>query len=108
MQGKRGWCTVTHRPESIVPPYFRGVIWPHGQHETAPGVYRYAVVGMLVTTEPIPEFEGRDEVVLSGNAWMLADALTGVPEGVRVYKTGAASSVLVSLGTCIRGKDEDE
>lgn len=91
-----------------MPPYFRGAIWPQRPHPKAPNLYRYAVIGTLVTTEPIPEFEGRDEVVLSGNAWMLVDALTGVPKGVRVHKTGDASDLLRSLGTCIRSKDEED
>ena len=85
-------------------PHFRGVVWPHGQKE---GLYKYIVIGVLASEEPIAEYEGRDEVPLAGRAWGLKDALTAIPEGERVHKTGDAVDLLTSLGTCIVEKTED-
>ena len=81
---------------------FRGVIRPRDQLDT--GQYRYAIVGVLVTDQPIPEWEpprdrrGRKrrrkgQPMACGPCHGLADVLAGIPQA-RVAMIGDANSVL--------------
>lgn len=57
---------------------FRGVVWPRQlpSDATEPTVFRYAVVGMLVSDRRLPEFETGATTCLAGSTGgMLADAL---------------------------------
>lgn len=55
--------------------YFKGLIFP--KPITGKPVYRYQIVGLLVTDQPILEFEGKDEILLDGTSY-LADILPGI------------------------------
>ena len=80
--------------------HFKGVVWDHTQPER-PGVYRYAVVGMIVSTVPIPELSGEHavgrEVVLDGPA-ELGDVLRRVSSRAPRETVGDARDILLSLG----------
>lgn len=86
--------------------HFRGVVWPRGRHES--GAYRYVVVGLLVTDEPIP---GQDlqrfgvRTMVDGPAPGLADALAAMPQREATAIVGTADDVLLGLGRLI---DDDE
>ena len=56
--------------------HFRGVIWPKQKTNEVPkdGLYRYVVVGMLVTDKPMGSFDV-NEVVVDGNTYGLVDIL---------------------------------
>lgn len=88
--------------------HFRGVIWPRGSEEgevrvgkrgkaKAP-VYRYVVVGMIVTDEPVTQFEGKNEIFLDGPDLALIQPFTRVKSRKMKFKPGDASGVLLSLG----------
>lgn len=82
--------------------HFRGVVWPRKPQEGPSGkVYRYTVVGLLVTNEPIPELDGFtdgiSQTALAGRAPGLAEALADIPHGEVAHRLGDATSVLVSL-----------
>lgn len=70
--------------------HFRGVIWPKGNN-------RYVVIGMLATSDPIPEFEGQNEIIIDGAAFGLTDIVSGLPQKEAAFTLGDANSVLTSL-----------
>lgn len=87
--------------------HFKGVVWPHGskaQGKGKPPVYRYVVVGILVTDTPIPSLEGPNTHGLS--EFILDDQLQGefaallerAAKRAPKIRLGDASEVLVSLG----------
>lgn len=86
--------------------FFKGVIWPRGIMDIPGGkVHRYVVVGILVTGEPIPEFDGKNEVILSGSSGFfaglgLADTLAEIPVSETTSEEtrfGDATDVLLNL-----------
>lgn len=97
---------------------FRGVVWPRqgvfprdhkGQLHSHPPmkdtdglpVYRYAIVGVLITDEPITGVDGFNEVVLNGVSTGLADSIAKTTPGMPMYPLGDATSVLISLDNAI-------
>lgn len=96
---------------------FKGVVWPRQSVKNPPfeevkpievngkKLYRYAVVGVIVSDRPCPEFEQLEEVlgrktvdaVLCGSAPGLLEALANIPRGDIAFELGDASSVLCSL-----------
>lgn len=98
--------------------HFRGVVWPRQNLTTPPvrgpegPVYRYAIVGMLVTDTPLA-FENKDpntisEVVLDGSCPGVAGLLQMVRRGRAVYTLGDATSVLCSLDDGITSLTDDD
>lgn len=87
---------------------FRGVVWPReqGLDENDEPIYRYVVVGMLVTNSPI---EGLDpnETVIDGvmpryvREMGMAGALEKAPKFKPAMSIGDANSVLLSLGDIV-------
>lgn len=75
-------------------PYFRGVVWPRPKTQVMG--YRYVVVGMLVTDESLRGMD-KNEIVLSGNAFMLGDALETIKHGRATRILGDANDVLLGL-----------
>ena len=83
--------------------HLRCVLWPHGHREGPNGkVYRYAIVGMLVSDKPIREFNGKNELVLDGSAPGMAEVLVNLKRKTPLYRLGDASSVLCSLDTIVK------
>jgi hypothetical protein len=80
---------------------FKGLVWPRDTALDNQGkpVHRYVVIGMLVTDEAIPEWDGVNEVVLSGSAYGLADSLSLINRGFIPIKVGTADDALMSLGS---------
>ena len=90
---------------------FKGVVWAHGPThlETGETVHRYVVVGLVVSSKPIPELEvdpSREEhgglaseAVLCGGCPGLLEALAGVEHGRSTIRLGDASMVLLTLNT---------
>jgi hypothetical protein len=83
--------------------HFRGVIWPRGSIE---GLHRYAVIGILVTDEPIPEFDGKNEIVLDGNALGIEDILGSIRQHTPKFRLGDANMVLTNLQDVIDTDNE--
>ncbi len=79
--------------------YFKGVVWPR-ESITEPGRptnYRYVVVGMLVTDQPLV-FEGRvDTVVIDSTVKGMAEALNQAKNRLPQLPVGDATMVLLSL-----------
>lgn len=71
---------------------FKGIIWPRDRVD---GLYRYVVVGMVVSNTPIEEFEGKNELFLAGES-SLADPLVRIRHRESDFK-GDATNVLLSL-----------
>lgn len=87
--------------------YFKGVVWPResedvqvksGKRTTVTRrVYRYVVVGMVVTDEPIEKFEGKNEIVLDGPVDGMVEPLLSIKSRKPEYILGDANSVLEGL-----------
>lgn len=84
--------------------YFRGVIWPRGKAKDKRKInYRYIVVGMLVTDEPIDNIEGVlnaegiSQNFLDGTIIGMADAISNVTQRETNYMVGDANHVLTDL-----------
>lgn len=71
---------------------FKGIIWPRDRVD---GLYRYTIIGMVVSSTPISEFEGKNEVFLAG-ASKLADPLMDIRHRESNFG-GDATNVLLSL-----------
>jgi hypothetical protein len=90
--------------------YFKGVVWekPDEKFESF-GVYRYVVVGMLVTDKPVDELshETLKGMCLSGTTFGLAETLRLIPKFKinRQMRSADANSILCGLG---RLEDEVE
>jgi len=77
--------------------HFRGVVWP--KHAITKGNkknYQYVVVGCLITDEPIQGLES-SEIVLDGNAVMMAEILPMIQQKPAAMKIGDATDVLLNL-----------
>lgn len=86
--------------------HFRGVIWPRDpMNGPQVKVYRYPIVGMIVSDQPIEMFESKNEIVLDGNVHGICDILEVAPRGKAFYPLGTAESVLCSLEHCIGKKN---
>jgi len=81
--------------------YFKGVVWPRGaplREEGKPPNYRYVVVGMIVSDQPIPELEAIDhKTVLDGPVHGVLDLLSFVRQREAKLNLGDAVSVLLEL-----------
>ncbi len=78
---------------------FRGIVWPRVEQVSgADGVpvYRYPIVGMLVTDTPI-EGTAAGEVVLVGDAPGLAAVLARIDRGHAERTMGDAADVMMHL-----------
>lgn len=75
--------------------HFRGIVYPKPQGK----LYRYLVAGLLVSDKPIPEFEGRNEILLDGFDGGLSDILPAIREGKlrEGVRLGTVDSVLTNL-----------
>lgn len=87
---------------------FKGVVWPReptaidGEH-----VHRYAVVGVLLTSKPIPGFDV-SEIILAGRSPGLAEALGQAELGGCNWQLGDANDVLCSLDSITAQSEEHE
>lgn len=94
------------RLNSLMREHFRGIIWPRDTRKAVDGstVYRYTVIGLLVTDTPIDEFEGYTDnlgipgqIPLDGSSPGMAEVLRNVRIGKLKYNPGDAGDVLVGL-----------
>lgn len=81
--------------------HLRAVVWPRQVNEPpmqgpAGPVYRYAVVGMLVTDHPIPALDGNEHVI-DGPALDVALALGSMRQVQPTHKVGDATDALLAL-----------
>jgi hypothetical protein len=85
--------------------HFKGVIWPRGTYpakvkgnKNVQNVYRYIVVGMMVTDTPISQFEGKNEIWLDGPVSNLVEpfAQTKIKKRPNCY-SGDATNILLGL-----------
>jgi len=84
--------------------HFKGVIWPHGTRQAKvkgekdlKTVYRYAIIGCLVTDAPIPKFDGKNEVVLDGATNGFVTILESFKGRKAKFKAGDANGVITTL-----------
>lgn len=78
--------------------HIKAVIWPKKPHVVdGNNVYRYIIVGMLVTNAPLLGIEGNNEVVLDCEPADLAETLEELPKRKSKIKLGDATHVLLSL-----------
>ena len=94
--------------------FFRGVVWKRDDRKAPDGrtIYRYTVVGILVTDEPIDGLPGSielpSETVLSGFTALLAEALGSIRKAKAKIRFGDATDVLLSLGDNVEEEGTDE
>jgi len=61
--------------------HFRGLVWPRDPKQGPEGkVYRYLVVGLLVTDTPIDGLEGHNETLLDSHSPGLSMVLKALPK----------------------------
>jgi hypothetical protein len=76
--------------------HFRGVIWPRQNDEPDKGIYRYTVVGLLVTDKPLENLSA-NQIVLDGNADGMAEVLEAITQKEPKVQVGDATDVLLKL-----------
>lgn len=93
---------------------FKGVVWNHGPRQVnGETLYRYIVVGAIVTDRSIAELEpdpSRDvpsETILCGECPGLLEALASVQRGQVDRRFGDAGDVILRLGEIRPLKTED-
>lgn len=77
--------------------HLKAVVWPRGKVDGEKPNYRYIITGMLITDEPIPEFEGKTEVVLDYGVAGVAQRLAEIPQRKSKIRIGTADDVLLQL-----------
>ena len=82
--------------------HFKGVIWPRGDgtlrvYDPRTKLYRYVIVGMLVTDAPLDNCD-KDEFVIDGPVEM-GHILERASHRAPKHLTGDATSVLCGLDT---------
>lgn len=75
--------------------HLRGVIWQRDNPKK--GCYAYAIVGVLVTDEPLDTIEGCNEVFIDGNSGGISYVLEAMKKYVSTRPISDASDVLCSL-----------
>jgi len=93
--------------------HFRGVVWPRqGVAGKEPVVgpqghrlYRYAVVGVVVTDQPLQNIEGKNEVLLDGHGAGMAEAIATITQRRPAFLLGDATSVLLVLDNIVKEDD---
>lgn len=83
--------------------HFRGTIWPHPLEDK--GIYRYVVVGMIVTDKPLEGLSG-NQIVLDGHAAGMAEALETITQKEANIVVGDATDVLLNLKILCNGEIE--
>lgn len=95
--------------------FFKGVVWPRQTDKCEPltgpdgPIYRYAIVGMLVTEEPIDAWD-ENTVVLCGPAFGVADMLSMLHKGWAPphVANSDATGVMLSLKEIKSKRPNDE
>lgn len=72
--------------------YFKGIVWPRNDGP----LHRYVVVGMIVSEKPIPEFEGKNEVLIDGPGYGMSNLMSSIRHRESNFG-GDAVNVLLSL-----------
>lgn len=86
--------------------HFRGVVWPRERVDDG-RLYRYTIVGLLVTDKPLDGIEGKNEVVLDGSSFtLLSEALVSIKQVEPAIRIGDANMILTSLNEIV-GKDDE-
>lgn len=93
--------------------HFRGVIWPRqgvagAEPLTGPRghkLYRYAVVGMVVTDQPLENLEGKGTILLDGHGAGVAEAIDTVQQKRPAFLVGDATNVLLVLDNIVKEDD---
>ena len=80
--------------------HFRGTVWPRQENDEPTkkhkGLYRYCVVGMIVTDKPL-EGLSANQTVLDGHAAGMAEALETIQQKEANLQVGDATDVLLNL-----------
>jgi hypothetical protein len=79
--------------------YARLVVWPREAKTGKNGkpIYRYPVVGMIVTDKPIQSLEGKNEVLIDGQVFGMAAALDAANQRQPKLRLSTADGVLTGL-----------
>lgn len=93
--------------------HFRGVVWPKQgiagkQPMLGPSgrkLYRYAVVGMVVSDQPLENVEGKNEILLDGMASGMAEAMSMIQQKRPAFTVGDANDVLLVLNHIVKEDD---
>ena len=88
--------------------FFRGVVWPRKPRKSSKDIlYRYVVVGMMVTNEPLGGLEG-NQFILNGYGAGIADAIESIKHIKSDVPLGDAVDVLTNLDTIIETRRFNE
>jgi hypothetical protein len=93
--------------------HFRGVVWPRqgvagAEPRTGPNghkLYRYAVVGLVVTDQPLENLEGKGAVLLDGHGAGMAEAIDTAQQKRPAFLIGDANDVLLVLDNIVKEDD---
>jgi hypothetical protein len=78
--------------------FLKMLVWPRGPMTTPESgkVYRYVLTGMLVSKNPIAEFEGKDQILLEGTTHSLGLLLECVKQKETDFR-GTADKFLLTM-----------
>lgn len=83
--------------------HFRGVVWLREPMNGPVGkIYRYPIVGMIVSDHPIEAFEGKNEIVLDGSVPGISESFALTTQKKPSYPLGTADNVLCSLELIVK------
>ena len=75
--------------------HLKAIVWPRNEADND-GPYRYVIVGMLVTDEPLQGLDG-NEFLVEGPGVGLAEILQQIPKRQPSRRVGDAVDVLTGL-----------
>lgn len=92
--------------------HLKAIVWPRPPTDEFP-IYRYAIVGMLVTGKPIASLEGKNrngvsEFLIDGQVFGIADLLDFAHKGTSDVNHGDASNWLCALAEAEILEDDQE
>lgn len=79
--------------------HWKTVVWPKGklEQDKKPDVYRYILIGMLITEKPIEALEGLNERVVEGDGTEVILALESNKKRKPNVRLGDATDVLLNF-----------
>jgi len=75
--------------------HFKGVIWPRQNVDTPCDIYRYVIIGMLVTDVPLDL--PNDQIILDGYGAGMGEVIEAIKQSNQTIRFSDATNVLLRL-----------
>jgi len=79
----------------MIKEHFKGVVWPRQNLDTPCDVYKYVIIGMLVTDKPLPLAD--NQVILDGYGAGMAEVIQSIRQSDQSINFSDATNVLLRL-----------